>query len=56
MHHSAIRRHMSAQFVVNYETSPEHYRHWTLSVDGVIATLTMKVDEDGGLKENYPNL
>ena len=53
MHHSAIRRHMSAQFVVNYETSPEHYRHWTLSVDGVIATLTMKVDEDGGLKEGY---
>ena len=44
---------MSAQFVVNYETSPEHYRHWTLSVDGVIATLTMKVDEDGGLKEGY---
>ena len=44
---------MSAQFVINYETSPEHYRHWTLSVDGVIATLTMKVDEDGGLKEGY---
>ena len=44
---------MSAQFVVNYETSPEHYRHWTLSVDGVIATLTMKVDEDGGLIEGY---
>lgn len=44
---------MSAQFVVNYETSPEHYRHWTLSVDGMIATLTMKVDEDGGLKEGY---
>jgi benzoyl-CoA-dihydrodiol lyase len=44
---------MSAQFVVNYETSPEHYRHWTLTVDGVIATLTMKVDEDGGLKEGY---
>ena len=44
---------MSAQFVVNYETSPEHYRHWTLSVDGLIATLTMKVDEDGGLKEGY---
>ena len=44
---------MSAHFVVNYETSPEHYRHWTLTVDGVIATLTMKVDEDGGLKEGY---
>jgi benzoyl-CoA-dihydrodiol lyase len=38
---------------INYETNPETYKHWTLSVDGVIATLTMNVDEDGGLKEGY---
>lgn len=44
---------MSSPFIVNYETSPEHYRHWTLSTDGAVATLTMKVDEDGGLKEGY---
>lgn len=44
---------MSASFVVNYETSPEKYRHWALSSDGPIATLTMKVDEDGGLCEGY---
>lgn len=44
---------MSTPFVVNYETSPERYRHWTLSTDGAVATLTMKVDEDGGLKEGY---
>ena len=44
---------MSASFVVNYETSPEKYRHWTLASDGPIATLTMKVDEDGGLLEGY---
>ncbi len=44
---------MSASFVVNYETSPEHYRHWTLETDGPVATLTMKVDEDGGLREGY---
>ncbi len=44
---------MSASFVVNYETSPEKYRHWTLVSDGPIATLTMKVDEDGGLLEGY---
>ena len=41
------------EFVVNYETSPEQYRHWTLATEGAIATLTMKVDEDGGLKEGY---
>ena len=44
---------MSQAFVVDYATSPEHYRHWTLSTDGPVATLTMKVDEDGGLREGY---
>jgi benzoyl-CoA-dihydrodiol lyase len=40
-------------FVVNYATTPDQYRHWTLAVDGPVATLTMKVDEDGGLREGY---
>ncbi len=44
---------MSDPIVVNYETSPERYRHWTLATDGPIATLTMTVDEDGGLREGY---
>ena len=47
---------MSEPLIVNYETSPDKYRHWTLEIDaqeGVIATLTMKVDEDGGLREGY---
>jgi benzoyl-CoA-dihydrodiol lyase len=38
---------------VNYETSPDRYKHWSLEVDGQIATLTMNVAEDGGLKEGY---
>ncbi len=38
---------------VNYETSPDRYKHWTMSVDGQIATLSMNVDEDAGLKEGY---
>jgi benzoyl-CoA-dihydrodiol lyase len=38
---------------VNYETSPDRYKHWSLKVDGPIATLTMNVAEDGGLKEGY---
>ncbi len=41
------------RFVVNYQTSPDQYRHWTLATDGPIATLTMKVDEDGGLRDGY---
>ena len=44
---------MSQALVVDYATSPEHYRHWTLTTDGPVATLTMKVDEDGGLREGY---
>ncbi|MET0961218.1 MAG: 2,3-epoxybenzoyl-CoA dihydrolase [Noviherbaspirillum sp.] len=44
---------MSAAPKVNYETSPEQYRHWTLSYEGPVATLTMSVDEDGGLREGY---
>lgn len=38
---------------VDYATSPEHYKHWSLSVDGEIATLTMNIDEDAGLREGY---
>ena len=44
---------MSAPFVVDYQTAPDRYRHWKLSVDGTVATLTMTVDEDGGLREGY---
>lgn len=44
---------MSTPFIVNYETSPDQYRHWTLATEGPIATLTMKVDEDAGLREGY---
>jgi benzoyl-CoA-dihydrodiol lyase len=44
---------MSTAPQINYATSPERYKHWKLAVDGQIATLTMNVDEDGGLKEGY---
>src|ERR671938_173010 len=38
---------------VEFETSPERYRHWRLSVDGPVATLTLRVDEQGGLVPGY---
>ncbi len=38
---------------VNYQTQPDRYRHWRLSFDGPIATLTMDVQEDGGLRPGY---
>jgi benzoyl-CoA-dihydrodiol lyase len=38
---------------VSFGTSPDRYRHWRLAVDGRIATLTLDVDEDGGLRPGY---
>jgi benzoyl-CoA-dihydrodiol lyase len=38
---------------VNFETDPSRYRHWRLSFEGPVATLTMDVAEDGGLRPGY---
>jgi benzoyl-CoA-dihydrodiol lyase len=38
---------------VTFETSPEQYRHWKLSFDGPVATLSMDVQEDAGLSSEY---
>jgi benzoyl-CoA-dihydrodiol lyase len=38
---------------VDFETSPERYRHWKLSVAGRVATLALDVDEDAGLRPGY---
>src|SRR5437764_6703094 len=39
--------------MINFETSPEQYKHWKLSVDGRVATLSMDVQEDETLGEGY---
>ena len=39
--------------MITFDAVPEEYRHWTLGVDGRVATLAMDVDEDGGLKPGY---
>jgi len=38
---------------VEFRVSPERYRHWRVSCDGPVATLTMDVDEQGGLVPGY---
>ena len=38
---------------VDYRTEPSAYRHWSLSVDGAVATLAMDVDETAGLRPGY---
>ena len=35
---------------LSFETSPDRYKHWKLSVDGAVATLAMDVKEDAGLR------
>ena len=38
---------------IDFKTDPSRYRHWKLSVDGEVATLSMDVDENGPLFEGY---
>jgi benzoyl-CoA-dihydrodiol lyase len=35
---------------LSFETAPEQYRHWRLTIDGAVATLAMDVREDAGLR------
>ncbi|HEX4208919.1 MAG TPA: 2,3-epoxybenzoyl-CoA dihydrolase [Candidatus Binataceae bacterium] len=39
--------------MINFRTSPSHYRHWKIIFDGPIATLLMNVDETGGINPGY---
>jgi len=37
----------------DYRTDPSKYKHWRLTFDGPVATLTMDVAEDGGIRPGY---
>jgi benzoyl-CoA-dihydrodiol lyase len=38
---------------ITFETHPSRYNHWRLSFDGPVATLSMDVREDAGLRPDY---
>jgi benzoyl-CoA-dihydrodiol lyase len=38
---------------VSFETAPDRYKHWKLTFDGPVATLSMDVQEDAGLSGDY---
>ena len=38
---------------VEFRTRPDRYRHWSLEVDGAVATLRLEVDEQGGIDPGY---
>lgn len=43
----------SAPPVVEFRTSPQQYRHFTVEYDGDVATVKLAVDEQGGLVPGY---
>ncbi len=38
---------------LDFQIDPSRYKHWRLSFDGPVATLTMDVAEDGGIRPGY---
>jgi benzoyl-CoA-dihydrodiol lyase len=38
---------------VDFQIDPSRYKHWRLTFDAPVATLTMDVAEDGGLRPGY---
>ena len=39
--------------MINFQTSPDQYKHWKLNVDGAVASLSMDVQEDETLADGY---
>src|SRR2546423_6425738 len=39
--------------MINFQTSPDQYKHWKLDVDGAVARLSMDVQEDETLADGY---
>ncbi|HMS04936.1 MAG TPA: 2,3-epoxybenzoyl-CoA dihydrolase [Burkholderiaceae bacterium] len=44
---------MSQNLRVNYQTSPDQYRHLRLAFEGNVARLSIDIDEDAGLRPGY---
>ena len=38
---------------LDFRTAPDEYRHWSISIDGPVATLIMAVDEDSPFADGY---
>jgi benzoyl-CoA-dihydrodiol lyase len=39
--------------LVDYQTHPDRYAHWRLAFDGPVATLTLDIDENVGIRPGY---
>jgi benzoyl-CoA-dihydrodiol lyase len=38
---------------VDYQTEPSRYQHWRLGFEGPVATLTLDIREEGGIRPGY---
>ena len=45
--------HTQPEPLVDFRTHPDRYRHWTLTIDGRVATLALDVQEDAPLVPGY---
>src|ERR1700755_1843287 len=43
----------TSQTPIDFRTAPDRYRHWKLGTENGVASLTMDVNEDGGLRPGY---
>ena len=51
---AAFAQESQAKFdAVDYQTDPARYKHWRLAFDSPVATLTMDVNEEGGIRPGY---
>ncbi|NDE25891.1 MAG: hypothetical protein EB002_12805, partial [Betaproteobacteria bacterium] len=44
---------MTAAPIVNYQTTPSEYKHIQLAFDGAVATLSINIDENAGIRPGY---
>jgi len=49
----AMEKTVDGELRIDFRTSPDHYRHWKLSVDGRVARLALDVDENATLFPGY---
>jgi benzoyl-CoA-dihydrodiol lyase len=49
----ATKEAQATEPALDFRTDPSRYKHWRLTFDGPVATLTMDVAEDGGIRPGY---
>src|SRR5450631_1985552 len=51
--HQATQALSDPATAVDYQIEPARYQHWRLDFDGAVATLTLDIREEGGIRPGY---